>query len=387
MRQNDGLNNNKNKLIAYLQTYTILREKISWSTLGIGLTSLPCLQGRSDKLPDKIQKIPQPVLTRWWYVQVAAAFLKQYYRIVLRATQIIINFNDSKSRLNKIASGLQSIMKEDITYSDMLFLAQSHTNFLTQHFKWLQEEDEVVQNPGFRCRQILVRYYLMRQDLIQLNTRINRNSFGDYGKNVLEKLSHEKKGKQKRKSEALLEEAITSLRNHYLRWCNELLPAALGGEAPLATVVARILLNHHLPDNPKEQNQIDAEYFSQDHNRHIDLLNFARFVRENYTSESKMEEATIKQLVQVVSTGVDIWKDDGAISAQKNDSAAAKLRDHFCSCYRLLASNSQFVEAGVKVVRIVSTTGRNEELCSVYAICRSILFGKLKPSTNTSTKS
>ena len=90
-------------------------------------------------------------------------------------------------------------------------------------------------------------------------------------------------------------------------------------------VVARILLNHHLPDNPNEQNQIDAEYFSQDHNRHIDLLDFARFVRENYTRESEMEEATIKQLAQVVSTGVDIWKDDDAISTQTDDSAVAIL--------------------------------------------------------------
>jgi hypothetical protein len=202
---------------------------------------------------------------------------------VLRATQIIININDSKSRPNKIASGLQSIMKEHIAYSNMLFLAQFHLDFLTQHFKGLQEEDEVAKNPGFHCQQILVRYYLRRKDLIQLNTRINRNSFRDYGKNVLEKMSDEEKGKQKRKSEAFIEEAIISLGNHYLpSRCNELLPAALGGEAPFAKVVARILLNHHLPDNPNKQNQIDAEYFSQDHNHHIDLLNFARFVRENY---------------------------------------------------------------------------------------------------------
>jgi hypothetical protein len=99
--------------------------------------------GESDELPDKIQKIRQPVLTRWWYVGVAAAFLKQYYRTVLRATHIIINLNDSKSCPNKIASGLQSIMKKDIAYSDILFLAQFHTGFPTQHFKWLQEEDRL----------------------------------------------------------------------------------------------------------------------------------------------------------------------------------------------------------------------------------------------------
>jgi hypothetical protein len=43
----------------------------------------------------------------------------------------------------------------------------------------------------------------------------------------------------------------------------------------------------------------------------------------------------------------------------------------------------QFVEAGVKEARIVLTTGRNKELRSVYTICRSCLFGKLKPLTNT----
>jgi hypothetical protein len=160
----------------------------------------------------------------------------------------------------------------------------------------------------------------------------------------------------------------------------------LGGEAPLAKIVAHILLSHHLPDNPNEQNQIDAKYFSQDHDRHVDLLDFACFVRKNYTRENEMERATIKLLAQVVSRGVDIWKEakDEATSTEANDSKVAKLRDHFCNCYLPLASNSQFVEAGVKEARIVSTTGRNEELRSVYyAICRSCLFGKLKPSTNT----
>jgi hypothetical protein len=161
-----------------------------------------------------------------------------------------------------------------------------------------------------------------------------------------------KKGKQKRRSEAFIEDAISSLDNHYLRWCNELLPAALGGEAPLTKVVAQILLNHHLPDNPNEQNQFDTAYFKQKHNRHIGLLDLACFVRDNYTSEIEMEEATIKQLAQVVSTGVDIWK-DGEASTQTNDSAVAKLGDHFCSCYLPLASNSQFVE-DVKEAGIVN---------------------------------
>jgi hypothetical protein len=71
--------------------------------------------------------------------------MEKCFQIVLRATQICININDPKSCLDKIASCLQSMMKEDITYSsDMLFLAQFHTGFLTQHFQWLQEEELVV---------------------------------------------------------------------------------------------------------------------------------------------------------------------------------------------------------------------------------------------------
>jgi hypothetical protein len=54
----------------------------------------------------------------------------------------------------------------------------------------------------------------MLKDLAEMKTRINWNSFGDYGKN-LEKLSDVKKEKEKRKSETfIVKEAITSLDNH-----------------------------------------------------------------------------------------------------------------------------------------------------------------------------
>jgi hypothetical protein len=120
--------------------------------------------------------MPQPVLTRWWCVGVAAAFLKQNYRIVLRATQICINSNNADSKPNKIASaGLQSLMKQDIACSDMLFLAQFHEDWLTQHFQWLQAVDDVAKKPGFRSRQILVRHCLKRKDLEELRTRIDSN--------------------------------------------------------------------------------------------------------------------------------------------------------------------------------------------------------------------
>jgi hypothetical protein len=198
----------------------------------------------NDKPLETIPKIPQPVLMRWWYVGVATAYLKQNYPIVLRATQICININDSKSRPNKIASGLQFLMKQGVAYSNMLFLVQFHNDFLTQHFKWLQEEDEFAKTPGFCCRKILVRYYLMRKDLEILQTRMPRNTFGDYDKNLQnlsgETRGGETRGKQKQKSEVLILEAMDNLDEHCLRWCNELLSAAFGGEARLAKIVAQV---------------------------------------------------------------------------------------------------------------------------------------------------
>jgi hypothetical protein len=142
----------------------------------------------------------------------------------VRATQICINSNNADSKPNKIASGLQSLMKQDIAYSDMLFLAQFHEDWLTQHFQWLQAVDDVAKKPGFRSRQILVRHYLMRKDLEELQTRMDTNLFGDYHLNLMN-FDGEKKQKQTKKSLAFIEEATVSLDKHHLRWCNELLTA------------------------------------------------------------------------------------------------------------------------------------------------------------------
>jgi hypothetical protein len=165
----------------------------------------------------------------------------------------------------------------------------------------------------------------MRKDILQLETRVCRNSFGDHSKNLDDLWSRENKEKQGRKSVAFIKEAITSLDKHCLRWCNELLSAASGGEAPLVKIVARDLLSHHLPNNSDEMNQADVEHFSNNHNQHINLLDFASFVRENHTRETETDEATKQQLVQVVATGVDVWKEDKEGVLAQNDSATVTL--------------------------------------------------------------
>jgi hypothetical protein len=101
---------------------------------------------------EKTQKIAQPVLTRWWLVGVAAASMKQHHRVVLGASQICINTNNPNAKPNKIASGLQSLMMQDVACLDMLFLALFHSNFLTKDFEWPQAVDAVASR-GCGCQQ------------------------------------------------------------------------------------------------------------------------------------------------------------------------------------------------------------------------------------------
>jgi hypothetical protein len=77
----------------------------------------------------------------------------------------------------------------------------------------------------------------MRKALVNLKTRIDQKSFGDHDTNLVN-FDDEKKESQKKKSEAFIEEAIVLLNKHHLQWCNELLTAASGGEAPFDKIVA-----------------------------------------------------------------------------------------------------------------------------------------------------
>jgi hypothetical protein len=118
-----------------------------------------------------------------------------------------------------------------------MFLAQFHQDWLTEHFEWLQGIDDVAKKPGFRSRQMLVQRCLMRKDPENLKTQTDQKLFGDCDMNLMN-FDDEKKQSQKKKSEAFIEEAIVLLNKHHLQWCNELLTAASGGEAPFDKIVA-----------------------------------------------------------------------------------------------------------------------------------------------------
>ena len=110
--------------------------------------------------------VPKPILTRWWTVGVAAAFLLSHWDVIGAVTHGVIQHTNTTHACNKIASGVQSLMAEKQAKSDILLIAAYHHYFLFTHFNWLQKGDIATgDKPGFNNRNVLVRYYLMYKDL------------------------------------------------------------------------------------------------------------------------------------------------------------------------------------------------------------------------------
>lgn len=180
---------------------------------------------------DPITRVPAPVLTRWWYVGVAAEFFVDHYLSIYRATQLIVNDHDLSSRPNEIASHLYSLMLEPKIYSDLIFPRSFRVEFLVEHFDWFQEADEITKEPGFRSRQIAVRYFFMMEDIKKFEQDLKCDGRLLDWKGTLLHLNESERKEQWDTAELFMKEAKKSLLTHFDRWMNTLLPFALGSDA------------------------------------------------------------------------------------------------------------------------------------------------------------
>jgi hypothetical protein len=88
-------------------------------------------------------------------------------------------------------------------------------------------------------------YYLMRKDLEQLKTRADRNIFRRLQPEPRSTCQEGEERKATKEEWRHFWRVYHKPDNHYLRWCNELLPAVIKCSA-VHKIVARVLLNHHL---------------------------------------------------------------------------------------------------------------------------------------------
>jgi hypothetical protein len=315
----------------------------------------------SDETKKKVlSKFQAPVLTRWWTVGESASIVFDVYLLLMKVSQSIINSNSGKN--NKIASGLQPLLLEEDIYCDLALVSSYHHAYIVPHFSWMEGTTDLSGTPGFQTHNNVARYYLLNEDLETMKTTVATSHplFDEY-RTSLHLLTPQQQEKHKTKATKFISLAQDSLHKHYKRCMSKkLLPAALLSERPLASVVAIAMLQ--LPPETLATLSFDEVFPSAVHKRSIVLEDFLAFVRNNLVVDNEVYEPMALHVANMMlHEGTNI----------RDMTSPSIYHNWMYSTYLPLASHTQFVEAGVKEAKIVSTTDRSEPLRSAYAINRS----------------
>ena len=309
-----------------------------------------------------LEKIQAPVLTRWWTVGVGAEHLFCFYPAIFKAAQVVVNSNDRNSRPWKIASGLYKLMSDPHNFIDVALVKCFHKHFISRHVGWLQSSTDLSGTEGFQAHNIAARCYLMTRQHDQMNVEaINstHRGFPDYRKSLLTLETDSDRQLHSKKLEVVLHRAEETLHKHFMRWVKHpfLLPAALLSEAPTARVVASVILGR--------QSEFDVFTSTTHGDSMIDLESLHEFIESRVGDISTMtfEEKPL-QAAQLILNGV-VFRNI-SLEDEHQD-----LRQHMFSKHLPLASQTQFVEFGVKEAKLVSSANRSEETRSCCAIVRS----------------
>jgi hypothetical protein len=305
-------------------------------------------------------KIPAPVLTRWWTVGETAKVSWSAYLLLLRISQQVINSTSSKP--NKIASGLQPLLLELELFSDLAWVNCFHSYYASPHFDWMQSATDLSAVEGFQAHNTAARYFLLVQDLTALDATTSdmactHAAFVEF-QSTLDKCSPSLRQHQLMKAKKFVTVSLEAIHKHFARWCNKmLLPAALLSESPLSIVVASILLKKQ--DLPQD---VAVEFASKVHFHNFHIPSFNAFLRSKVSPTDDYPPLAL-HAAQLLLDGLDL--------RNMHDDAYRGFKEYLYYNYLPLASQTQFVEAGVKEAKNVSPTDRSEMLRSAYAVSRS----------------
>lgn len=340
----------------------------------------------------RLRKLPAPILTRWHTVGATATAVWHSYVLLFQCLQIVINIHGSRVA-GKIASGMMPLMVQPELFSDLALIHCYHQCYFTPQMSWMMECNDLTK-PGFQSHQMLIRYYLMNRKMQVMEKGIveqHHPKFDAFRATL--SITGVDREVQVTKANGFISEAVASLEKHFLRWgTQELLPAALLSEGPYARVVARIILG-------REPMMYESAF---DHSRqspvHKDIVNtvfFEKFARSKFNKTLALEGIDFNTVDRST-----LFPPEVTLAAEALLSSDEETTPNITSCqdvpvtilrdikeptpthyqiylwqnYLPLASQTQFVESGVKEASNVSKTGRSEELRSGYAIVRSYLM-------------
>ncbi len=352
----------------------------------------------------KWTQISACVLTRWQYTGEAAKYGFENYLVIFKFAQLCINAFPSGNKINKTASDLQSLMMDPIIYSDMCLIHCFHDFYFKKYLDWMMQSKDLTEECGFQSHQMLATYYRMHCDLedMKLEVDLSLDDVGngyffpyiqsldnldtpsqsdpDYQKAVM---SNED---QRRKGLKWVDIAVDSLNTHFIRWASvKLLPAALMSEDPLAKCVARLIvgappadpvLEHYpCPPGASPEPPVEKAFKSDVFKCGIKISRFESWLRTTFDrvkagaddgAGGHVDVPTfsddVKAAAQLLLNGTDF---------RVLDDDSHRLVWEMHSSFLPLASQTQFVERGVKDAQNVAVTGRQEEQRSNYCIVRS----------------
>jgi hypothetical protein len=108
----------------------------------------------------KYTVLSKPILSRWWWVGKSLKQVLKEWEVWTAINIAVTNIEPSRSKRNIAASNLHSLMQEGVLRANLEFTRVYLDTVLNHLFEWLQGRDlKLDGEPGFRCREILVRFF------------------------------------------------------------------------------------------------------------------------------------------------------------------------------------------------------------------------------------
>lgn len=266
-----------------------------------------------DSLKD-VPKIPAPIITRWWTVGQAAAFLVENLSLIRSLCDSVKSWKGTGTFLSaatKIASSVLSLSKEMVIMSDVKLITCFHQIFLNPNFSWMQKGDEKIGNtPGFLGRFMLSRYFLMYECLNSLQNdgwkevsgmklfsdELKEDHFSAMDNDPRDPKKERKiqlREWQNIKANKFFKIAFLSLKKHYEKYCDEMLFLSLYDEPHVTRIVAKVLKEDCMAvlDVPDDETTI----FSAAHGVDVNISKLYKFLKERVDVEKQMEIEHIKK--------------------------------------------------------------------------------------------
>jgi hypothetical protein len=320
-----------------------------------------------DEIPrDLLKAMQEPLITRWWTIAVLAVKAQRYLPFFIKMAKGVRNMTTTKEKENTIASNLLSLAASAWIVADVMLIASLSKLFLNNHMKWYQGVDPNIGQPGFLAFHRAVRYFLMLEDLEAAESSWETHGLFQLFVIQVECITNEKFRQLKQESvRAIIKKMIHQVHKHNKRYVQtSKLVRGVFAEQPTGQAIAQFL-------STRQDNQPIAtqSFFSQVHDRHIDVVKFSKFLRDEISEETlqklQADPLTIfhRDAIELLATErIDIWD-------QESDNQSAHLvrkealLEHAAHC-----STQHNNERLVKLGALMASTGKSEIMAGVFAV-------------------